>query len=96
MPACGSEKRLTATGNNSRLWTRYDALPDDLGQDFIHAVEETLSGLTKVSVKIVDLRDAPHAGGSPATTTEMRKRFEEYLDQLTKGKEQGKVRIVLE
>jgi hypothetical protein len=26
----------------------------------------------------------------------MRKRFEEYLDGLTKGKEPGKVRIVLE
>jgi len=26
----------------------------------------------------------------------MRKRFEEYLDQLTKGKKPGKVRIVLE
>jgi len=26
----------------------------------------------------------------------MRKRFEEYLDDLTKGKEPGKVRIVLE
>jgi hypothetical protein len=27
---------------------------------------------------------------------EMKKRFEDYLDQLTKGKEPGKVRIVLE
>lgn len=27
---------------------------------------------------------------------EMKKRFEEYLDELTKGKEPGKVRIVLE
>ena len=27
---------------------------------------------------------------------EMRNRFEDYLDQLTKGKEPGKVRIVLE
>jgi len=26
----------------------------------------------------------------------MKKRFEEYLDQLTKGKEPGKMRIVLE
>jgi hypothetical protein len=26
----------------------------------------------------------------------MRKRFEEYLDGLTKGKEPGRVRIVLE
>jgi len=26
----------------------------------------------------------------------MKKRFEEYLDELTNGKEHGKVRIVLE
>ena len=71
-------------------------LPDDLDQDFIHALQEVLSGLTKVSVKIADLRDALLAGGSPATPAEMRKRFEEYLDGLTKGKEPGKVRIVLE
>ncbi|MFH1931375.1 MAG: DUF6079 family protein [Pseudomonadota bacterium] len=71
-------------------------LPDDLKQDFIHAMQEVLSGLTKVSVKIADLRDALLAGGSPTTPAEMRKRFEEYLDQLTKGKEPGKVRIVLE
>jgi hypothetical protein len=72
------------------------ALQDDLDHDFIHAVKEVLSGLTKVSVKIGDLRDALLAGGSPATPAEMRKRFEEYLDGLTKGKEPGKVRIVLE
>ena len=68
----------------------------DLDQDFIHALQEVLSGLTKVSVKIADLRDALLAGGSPATPAEMRKRFEEYLDGLTKGKEPGKVRVVLE
>jgi hypothetical protein len=71
-------------------------LPDDLDQDFIHALQEVLSGLTKVSVKIADLRDALLSGGSPATPAEMRKRFEEYLDQLTKGKEPCRVRIVLE
>jgi len=72
------------------------ALPDDLNQDFIHALQEVLSGLTKVSVKIADLRDALLSGGSPATPAEMRKRFEEYLDGLTKGKDSSKVRIVLE
>ncbi len=72
------------------------ALPDDLDQDFIHALKEVLSGLTKVSVKTEDLRAALLAGGSPATPAEMKKRFEEYLDELTKGKEPGKVRIVLE
>lgn len=71
-------------------------LPDDLHQDFIHALQEVLSGLTKVSLKSADLRAALLTGGSPATPAEMKKRFEEYLDQLTRGKEPGKVRIVLE
>lgn len=71
-------------------------LPNGMDQDFIHALQEVLSGLTKVSVKIADLRDALLSGGSPVTPAEMEKRFDEYLNQLTKGKEPGKVRIVLE
>ena len=71
-------------------------LPDNMDQDFIHALQEVLSGLEKVSVKIADMRAALLAGGSPATPAEMKKRFEEYLDELTKGKESGKVRIILD
>jgi len=71
-------------------------LPDDLNQDFIHAVKEALSGLTKVLVKLEDLRAALLAGGAPATPAELKKRFEEYLDDLTKGKEPAKVRMVVE
>jgi hypothetical protein len=72
------------------------ALPDDLDQDFIHALQELLSGLIKVQIKVEELRNALLSGGSPATPAEMKKRFEEYLDQITKGKEQGKIRILLE
>ncbi len=72
------------------------ALPDKLDHDFIHALGEVLSGLQKVPVKIADLRAALLSGGSPVTPAEMKKRFEEYLDELTKGKELSKVRIVLE
>ena len=72
------------------------ALPDELNQDFIHALSEALSGLQKVSVKAVELRDALLSGGSPATPAEMKKRFEAHLDELIRGKEPGKVRIVLE
>ena len=43
-----------------------------------------------------NLRGALLSGGSPVTPVEMKQRFEDYLDQLTKGKEPGKVRIVLE
>lgn len=49
---------------------------------------------------VVQLRDADEAtalkGSSPATPAEMKKRFEEYLGELTRGHEPGKVRIVLE
>ena len=72
------------------------ALPDELKQDFINALSEALSGLQKVPVTTADLRSALLSGGSPATPVEMKKRFEDYLDELTKGKEPGKVRIVLE
>ncbi len=71
-------------------------LPDDLDPDFIHALKEALSGLTRVAIRTTDLRDALFSDGSPAAPAEMRQRFEEYLDGLTRGKEPGKVRIVLE
>lgn len=71
-------------------------LPDDLGHELINALKEVLSGLAKVTVKIEDLRTALLSGGSPVTPEEMKKRFEEYLNEITKGKEPGKVRIVLE
>jgi hypothetical protein len=71
-------------------------LPDDLDHDFIQAVKEVLSGLAKVVVTTDDLRGALLSGGSPATLDEMKKRFEDYLDDKAKGKDPGKVRIVLE
>ena len=71
-------------------------LPDRIDQDFIHALSEVLSGLEKVSVKIDDLRTALLSGGSPVTPAEMKKRFDNYLNILTKGKDSDKVRIVLE
>ena len=71
-------------------------LPDTLEQDFIQALQEVLSGLVKVVVKAEDLRAALLTGGSPASPAEMNKRFERYLDDLTKGKEPSKVRVVLE
>jgi len=71
-------------------------LPDPLSQDLIHALKEVLSGLVKVPVTTEDLRKALLSGGSPATPAELQKRFQDFLDSLTRGQEPGKVRIVLE
>ncbi len=72
------------------------ALPDEFDQAFIHALGEVFSGLQKVLVKTDNLRAALLSGGSPVTPVEMKKRFESYLEELTKGKKPDKVRIVLE
>jgi hypothetical protein len=71
-------------------------LPAPLSNNFVHALKEVLSGLVKVTVKTRDLQKALQVEGGPATPAEMRKRFEEYLDRLTKGKDPAKVRIVME
>ncbi len=71
-------------------------LPHDFSQEFIDALKEVFSGLVKVVIIPKDLISALLKGGSPATLAEFKKRFEEYLDELTKGHEPGKVRIVVE
>jgi len=71
-------------------------LPVPLDSNFVHALKEVLSGLVKVTVKARELQQALQVTDGPATPAEMKKRFEEYIDQLTKGKDQAKVRIVME
>ena len=71
-------------------------LPDSLEPEFVEALREVLSGLVKVVMNAEGLREALLAGGSPARPDEMRRRFDGYLEDLAKGKDLSKVRIVLE
>ena len=70
--------------------------PLPLDSNFVHALKEVLSGLVKVSVKAHDLYQALQVADGPATPVEMKRRFEDYIDQLTRGKDPAKVRVVLE
>jgi hypothetical protein len=71
-------------------------LPDRLSQSFVQALQEALSGLVRVVIKSDGLRAALLVGGTPATPSELTKRFEEFLNSSTRGKDKNKVRIVLE
>ena len=71
-------------------------LPEPLDSNFVHALKEVLSGLIKVSVDSQELQKALQVTDGPATPGEMKKRFEEFIDRLTKGKDPAKVRIVVE
>jgi len=71
-------------------------LPTPLDSNFVHALKEVLSGLIKVTVNVEAMQKALQITDGPATPAEMKKRFDEFVDQLTKGKDPAKVRIVME
>ena len=71
-------------------------LPVPLDNNFVSALQEVFSGLVKVTFRAQDLQNALKVTGGPVTPAEIKRRFEEYIDQLTRGNDQAKVRIVLE
>jgi hypothetical protein len=71
-------------------------LPVPLVSNLVHALKEVLSGLVKVTVRSQELHNALQVTDGPATPSEMKKRFDEYIDQLIRGKDPQKVRLVLE
>ncbi len=71
-------------------------LPEEVTQTFVAALQEALSGLTKVVITSEGLRGALLAAGSPATVPDLKRRFEEYLAEISKGKDPTKIRVVLE
>jgi succinate dehydrogenase flavin-adding protein (antitoxin of CptAB toxin-antitoxin module) len=73
-----------------------EELPLPLSSDLVSALQEVLRSLFKVSVKTAELQHALQTADGPATPAEMKKRFEEYIDQLTRGKDPVMVRIVVE
>jgi hypothetical protein len=75
---------------------RSKELPFPLSSNTVCALKEALSGLVKVTVKAQELQQALQVTDGPATPAEMKKRFEEYIDQIIKGKDPAKVRIVME
>ncbi|MYN66483.1 MAG: ATP-binding protein [Acidobacteria bacterium] len=70
--------------------------PDDASRDFIDAVAQVLSGLSKVVVTAEEFRRALFPSGSPATPGQLKKRFGDYVDERAKGMDEAKVRIVIE
>lgn len=71
-------------------------LPDEITNDLLQALQEVLSGLSKVPVRLDDLRSALFPDGGPTTPAEFKDRFERFVAGLLKGKDAGKTRIVLE
>ena len=71
-------------------------LPDEISQEFLAAIQQALSGLAKLPVRLDDLKKALFPDGSPATPAEFKERFAAYLDQILKGRDAAKIRLVIE
>jgi len=71
-------------------------LPEQVTTEFIEMIQESLTGLVKIVVKLPTLRAILSAGGAPLTVAEIQQRFNDYLHTLTQGQPLSKIRIVVE
>ena len=79
-----------------RAFLKSKELPDPVPPAFVQALQDALAGLEKVVVTIDGLSAALTEGGMPCTVDTLKQRFDQYVAQLTKGKDAGKVRVVVE
>jgi len=70
-------------------------LPDVVDSSFVQTLKRILAGLQKVVIKKNDLL-AKISDLGPATPDDLKKTLNTYVDELTKGKDPAKVRIVME
>lgn len=70
-------------------------LPVDVDADFVKAVQQALSGLSKVVVTSKSIEAALFPSGAATTIDDFKDRFATYLDSLVKGQDKSKVRLVL-
>ena len=71
-------------------------LPEPVTDEFVDAMREVLGGLERVAVDPGTMADALKRGGMPVKASELRERFNCWLDEVTRGKDPNKVRIIIE
>ena len=64
-------------------------------QSFIKALAEAFSTLERIELTTEELQERLFGDHAPKTPQEMRKRFEELIEEKTRGKDVNKVRIIL-
>ena len=70
--------------------------PEKISNDFVQGVQTALSGLIAIQVRPTELLDALGDSGAPSTVGQLESRFEKFLQKITQGKEQSKVRLVIQ
>ncbi len=71
------------------------AVPDKISNDLIQGIQRALEGLEPVNVEVSNLLASLGKGATPCTVEEFRKRFEDFLQHMIRGKDLNKIRIVI-
>jgi energy-coupling factor transporter ATP-binding protein EcfA2 len=71
-------------------------LPDKISNDLVQGIQTALSGLVAITIRLNDLLESLGDASAPCTVEQLRSRFEEFLQKITRGKEVGKVRLVID
>ena len=71
-------------------------LPEKVDDALVSTLRQVLSGLEKVDVSVEMIVEDLTRGGMPCSLSDYKSRFDEHLRKLAKGREQSKVRVVIE
>lgn len=86
----------TASQTLIRQFCQEKEIPEATIDEFVKAVQQALSDLSKVVLNQKKLTEILFPDGSATTVEDIRSRFESYLDSITQGKDRSKVRLVIE
>jgi hypothetical protein len=71
-------------------------LPEKIEADLVQGIQAALSGLTAIPVRVTELLSDISGGNAPCTVADFKKRIDDFLEKITRGKEVSKVRLVIE
>ena len=70
--------------------------PEKVDDALVSTLRQVLSGLEKVDVPVEMIIEDLIKGGMPCSISDYKSRFDEHLRKLVKGREQSKIRIVID
>ena len=79
-----------------QMFIKDKSLPDKLSNELVQGIQNALSGLTPIGVKPADLLSSLSDGSAPCTVEQFRSRFEDFVQNMVRGKDVNKVRIIIE
>jgi len=71
------------------------ALPEKISNDLVQGIQQALAGLIPIVVRPAELLAALSDSDAPSTADQLESRFRDFLEKITRGKEQVRVRLII-